>query len=289
MHYDSGPVMPYILLRAAQSLFGKAPGELDERRHEQALRQAHREYQLENRVLNAPEAAAVVVPDQQLASAVAAIRERYGDESAFAEDMARNGLDLEALRRALYRQCKLDSVLEKIAAAAPKASEIDISLFYHSHLERFHVPEVREAFHILISINEDYAENAREASLARIQAIAQQLAKKPHRFAELAQRHSECPTALQGGRIGLVKRGQLYQALDDTLFVLRANETGGPVESPMGFHLVQRGEVQRPRTISLQEAAPRIRRHLNTRLKEDWQKSWMAGLCDSQPLARDNA
>ncbi|BBL72078.1 nitrogen fixation protein NifM [Methylogaea oryzae] len=281
-----GPELPYILLRASQALFGKAPDALDDTQRNQALEQARREQQLENRVLRAPEAAAVMVPDEQLDRALAEIRERYDSQDGFAEDLARNGLDSDGLRLALYRQCKVDSVLEKIAADAPTASEVDISIFYHAHLPRFQVGETREAFHILVTIDDTagmLAENARPAALARIQAIALQLAKKPHRFAELAQRHSECPTALQGGRVGPVTRGQLYQALDEVLFELKENEIGGPVESPMGFHLVRCGAIRRAQTVSLRDATPGIRRHLNQRFKESRQKQWLASLPDPQP------
>lgn len=299
----SVPEMPYILLRASQELFGKAPGELDDAQRSAAVQQAQREYSLENRILATPEAAAVIVAEQEVERAVATVRERYSDETAFAEDLAGNGLGVAALQRALYRQCKVESVLEKIALDAPVATDVDVGLFYHTHRSRFHVPESRELFHILITVNEEdakpqsdaadsksgAAENSRDAAWARIQGIALQLAKKPHRFAELAQRYSECPTALQGGRIGTVPRGQLYEAVETVLFQLRENQIGAPVESPMGFHIVKCGAIQRAHTVSLADASPGIRRHLNKRFKENRQKSWIASLpCGAPPPAPES-
>jgi nitrogen fixation protein NifM len=269
------PGFPYILLRSAQELFGKAPGDLDDNQRGKARRKAERERELENRILSSAEAAAVVVPEEQIDRAVAEITGRYPDEATFSEDLARNALDMAALRCALYRQCKVDSVLEKIAAGAPTVSDGDISIFYHAHLHRFQAPETRLAFHILVSINADYAENTRAAAQARIETLGMQLAKKPSRFAELAQRHSECPTALQGGRIGPVKRGQLYQALDEALFRLKEGEIHGPVESPMGLHVIRCGEIHPSRTLSLKDATPGIRRHLAGRYRETQQKQFL--------------
>ena len=272
------PSFPYILLRASQELFQKAPGELDEVERGKALEQAQRAGDLEERILRAPEAAGVIAPEEQIERAVAEIVARYPEEAAFTEDLARNGLNPASLRLALQRQCRADNVLEKIGASAPKPSEVDVSIFYHAHLERFRVPETREAFHILISINEDFADNTRSAVQERIATIGVQLAKKPKRFAELAQRHSECPTALQGGRIGPVKRGQLYPALDEALFAMQDDETRGPVESPMGLHFIRCGKIQPSRTLSLKDAAPGIRRHLAERYRESHCKHWMSGL-----------
>lgn len=275
------PEMPYILLRASQELFGKAPGELDDTQRGQALQQAQREHRLESRVLSAPEAAAVIVPEEELDRAVAELQGRYADEAAFLEDLCGNGLDMAALRQALYRQCKVDSVLEKIAVGAPLVTDVDISLFYHSHKEKFHVPEVREAFHILITINDAYPENTREAVWERIQELSRQLVKKPHRFDELARRYSECPTAIHGGRVGGVRRGQLYEAVETALYQLRSEEVSTtPVESPMGFHIVRCGAIQRAHTVSLSDATPGIRRHLNKRFKDSLQKQWLASLPD---------
>lgn len=274
------PEMSYILLRASQELFGKAPGELDDTQRGQAVQQAQREHRLESRVLSAPEAAAVIVPEEELDRAVAELQGRYADEAAFLDDLARNGLDMAALRQALYRQCKVDSVLESVAAGAPQATDVDVSLFYHSHKEKFHVPEVREAFHILITINDAYAENTRAAAWEHVQELSRQLAKKPHRFDELARRHSECPTAVHGGRVGGVRRGQLYEAVETALYQLRSEEISAPVESPMGFHIVRCGTIQRAHTVSLSDATPGIRRHLNKRFKDSLQKQWLANLPD---------
>lgn len=278
------PSFSYILLRAAQELFSKPPGELDEAEHGKALAQAERASDLEECILRSPEAAGVIAPEEQIERAVAEIAERYPDEAAFGEDLARNGLDPAGLRRALYRQCRVENVLEKVAAGAPQASDVDVSIFYHAHLERFRMPETREAFHILVSINEDFTENTHAAAQERIETIGVQLAKKPRRFAELAQRHSECPTALQGGRIGPVKRGQLYPSLDEALFAMGEDEIQGPVESPMGLHFLLCGKIQPSRTLSLKDAAPGIRRHLAERYRESHCKRWMSGLA-----ARDEA
>ncbi|MDD5462304.1 MAG: peptidylprolyl isomerase [Methylococcales bacterium] len=55
---------------------------------------------------------------------------------------------------------------------------------------------------------------------------------------ELALKHSECPTALQGGVSGIVPRGKLCPELDAALFSIKAGEISEIVESEIGFHLV---------------------------------------------------
>jgi peptidyl-prolyl cis-trans isomerase C len=137
---------------------------------------------------------------------------------------------------------------------------------------------LREACHLFISINPDYPENTRETAFSRMQELSTKLQKKPHKFAELALKHSECPTALQGGVLGLVPRGKLYPELDAVLFKIKAGEISEIVESEIGFHLVLCKQIQRAETLSLQKATPKIRQLMKERMRRTCQRAWLAGL-----------
>jgi len=268
----------YNVLRAALALFKKAPSELADAELTQAQRQAANEYKIETMVLNSKEASAVVITDKEVLRAYREIRDRYDDEAVFLSELYKNHLDEDALRAALYRQCKVNTVLDLIGSRAPDASEIEVGIYYHLHPEQFHKPELREAWHIYISINPEYPENTRDMARARIEELRAKLQKKPHKFADLAMKHSECPTALQGGVLGRVPRGKLYPELDAVLFKLKAGEISDVVESEIGFHLVLCKEIQKPETLSLQKATPKIRQLMKERSRRTCQRAWLAGL-----------
>jgi parvulin-like peptidyl-prolyl isomerase len=94
----------------------------------------------------------------------------------------------------------------------------------------------------------------------------------------MALKHSECPTALQGGVLGLVPRGKLYPELDDVLFSIKAGEISEIVESEIGFHLVLCKQIQKAETLSLLKATPKIRQIMNERSRRTCQRSWLASL-----------
>ncbi len=268
----------YNLLRAALALFKKSPDELAEVELQQAKNQALNEFRIESRVLNTPEAAAVIVTEQELQIAYQEIRQRYNDEAAFFSDLEKNQLNNDSLLAALHRQCKVNTVLELVAGRAPAVSDVDIGIYYHLHPDQFNRPERREACHIFISINSDYAENTPETALSRAQELAEKLRKKPHKFADLALRHSECPTALQGGVLGIVPRGTLYPELDEVLFRLKAGEVSEVVKSEIGFHVLLCKSIQKPEILSLAKATPKIRQFMNDRARRTCQRAWIAGL-----------
>ncbi|HEY8036387.1 MAG TPA: nitrogen fixation protein NifM [Methylobacter sp.] len=270
----------YNLLRAALSLFKKSPNELAEAELQQAKTQALNEFKIESQVLNTPEAAAVIITDQELQQAYLEISGRYNDEAAFFSDLEKNQLNKDSLQAALHRQCKINTVLELVASRAPAVSDADIGIYYHLHADQFNRPERREVCHIFISINPDYPENTLETALSRAQELADKLRKKPHKFADLALRHSECPTALQGGVLGAVPRGTLYHELDDVLFNLKPGEISDAVKSEIGFHILLCKSIHKAETMSLAKATPKIRQLMNDRARRTCQRAWIAGLAN---------
>ncbi len=210
------------------------------------------------------------------------VKGKYPNDEAFRLGLEAAGLYEGLLKQALARQCKVNTVLDKVDAASPvEISEVDIGIYYHAHFDKFQQPERRDAYHILISVNEDFPENSRPKALERILALAEKLERSPKQFGELAQRHSECPTAMRGGRIGLVRRGQLYPEIDAALFRLRPGQLSGVVETEIGFHVVSCKTIEPPHTLSLKSATPHIRKILGERIRESRRRQWIAGLMQS--------
>lgn len=270
--------MAYLVLRTALARYGRTPAGLDPSQLDEARRQAARQADLETRVLAAPEARDAVVPERTLLDALAEVRGRYGDEADFADDLAGNGLTPAEYAHALERELRVEAVLDKVGSRAAQVSDIDVELYYLYHPDQFRRPETRVARHVLVTINEELPDNRREVARARIEAVAGRLDKSPDRFAEQALKHSECPTALQGGLLGEVRRGQLYPALEQTLFDLGPDETSGVVESPLGFHLLRCDEAKAAAALPLKEARGPIRKLLESRRRRVCQQAWLKGL-----------
>lgn len=68
--------------------------------------------------------------------------------------------------------------------------------------------------------------------------LKQRLAKGED-FADLARRHSLCPSAKRGGDLGEVRPGQLVRAVDQVIFRQSLRDIHGPVKTSFGYHLVQ--------------------------------------------------
>lgn len=272
----------YLALKAAQKLYSKATAALQPDEFERVQSMAQQQHKLEARVLAAPEARGVMVPPSTLEAAMQEIRGRYPSEDEFAGDLAKNGLDEAAFAIALEREMKVEAVLEKVGTQATKIGDMDVELYYQYHPEQFRRPETRQVRHILITVTETIADNTRAAAHERISAVAARLAKEPQRFEEQALKHSECPTALDGGKLGDLPRGKLFPELDRALFEMKAGEVSGVLETELGFHILRCDAITGAGVLGYEQAKPHIRKLMEQKRKRVCQQAWVKKLLESK-------
>jgi nitrogen fixation protein NifM len=261
----------YTELKLSWGLFEKAPESLDEAERERVREVAGRQARIERDVLSTREAASVMVTDKAMAKALADIRARYQSEADFRADLERLGLDESSLQGALRRELRVDAVLERIAAQAPKVTAVDAELYYRTHTDAFDRPEARRLRHILVTFDSDADREQAHALLEGIRAEAPDSAT----FGELALRHSHCPTAMQAGELGVVRRGQLFEALEPVAFALAEGALSAVTASPMGLHLIRCDEILPHGPIPFEEVSARIIERLVERRRALAQKDWL--------------
>ena len=268
----------YLVLKLFQALYQKAPGLLAPKERQRVEQVASRQLEIEQRILATPEAAQIHVPEASLNAAVAEIRGRYATRAEYLADLDNAGLDESTLRVAIARDLRFEAVLERVASREAKVSDLDAEIFYFIHREKFRRPENRTLRHILVTINDDLPGSDRVSAWRHIEALQTQLKNAPDRFADLALKHSECPTALQGGLLGTLRRGQLYPELEPVAFALRLGELSEIVESPMGFHLLYCVAIEDESFVPFSVVREKIRAHLSARRQKAAQRQWIASL-----------
>lgn len=83
------------------------------------------------------------------------------------------------------------------------------------------------------------ATRSKDEALKAINALKDDVAGGAD-FGDLARKFSDCPSGEEGGDLGFFPRGAMVREFDEAAFALQAGEVSDVIETPFGFHLIQR-------------------------------------------------
>jgi len=144
---------------------------------------------------------------------------------------------------------------------------------------------------------EDTARQAAEAaSLSAAEAKATDLLdqiRKGATFEDIAKKFSDGPSAADGGKLGIFKRGQLAKELEDKTFAMKAGEVTDVIRTKQGYVILKVVDHQAAGIPPLKTVEPRIQdalyyeklqpalRAFLTKLREDAYIDYKPGYVDS--------
>ena len=266
----------YLNIRTALFHFGRFPSQLEDEAEGKKLNdEVLKQHAINETVQSSPEYSQMVVHERELKEAVQEIYEQVPEDLDLDALLLENGLTHAGLHDAMQQDLRVVAVLNFIAERQPEVSDVDAELFYQLHSDCFAVPEQRIARHILVTINDQFAENRRDTALARISRVRKELVKKPFKFEKLAKSTSECPTAMEGGMLGTIVPGQLYPEIDAVLFDMDKGEISDVVESTLGFHVLMCDDIIPGREVEFDEVREKIKSALRKRNQRIAQRQWL--------------
>lgn len=109
-------------------------------------------------------------------------------------------------------------------------------------------PELVAAAHILIGYQGALrAPESVTRSKEEAQALAAELRDRARAansdFGALAREYSDGPTADRGGYLGIIRRGMVVESFENAVFGMREGQVSDVVETPFGFHVIQRRTI----------------------------------------------
>jgi len=204
------------------------------------------------------------VSDQEVVQAVAEMK-KQGEQI--------DGADPNTAR-SVREQLTLMRVVDREVRGVIMVADSEMKRYYREHQDRFAYPEEYQLSQILIK-----PRTADDLSVAqgRAEALLATL-KQGESFEELALRFSDGADAARGGRLGLVRQGELIPALEQALTSLKIGEITGIVETPEGLHIV-RVDDKKPRQFRpFEQVKAEIQSLVFQQKTEDQYQVWMADL-----------
>ncbi|MDQ2068603.1 peptidylprolyl isomerase [Natronospira bacteriovora] len=144
----------------------------------------------------------------------------------------------------------------------PEPTEADCRQWFEANRDKLRTPDQHEVSHILLPAPPDDDE-LRDQARKQSRELIRQLREADASFLTLAREHSRCPSAEDGGHLGIITRGQTTPEFERALSRLPVGEVAEhAVESRYGFHIVLIHKREEGRPLSFDEARPQIESYL---------------------------
>jgi peptidyl-prolyl cis-trans isomerase SurA len=184
--------------------------------------------------------------DAQVQEAIDRNQKELGGEKAFNEELKKNGITIQQLRRQWREKIQARQLIQKLmyqeVMGQVDITKKELKEYYRNNIAELPLrPATVKLAQILIlpPASEESKMNALE-KISRIE-------EKVHRgedFADLAKKYSEGPSAKYGGNLGFIKLGDLNNPeFEKAASKLEPGETSQPVLTDFGYHLIKLEEI----------------------------------------------
>lgn len=175
----------------------------------------------------------IPVDSSKVSSQLQQVKQRYQSEEQLEEQLAQNNMTMDSLRSYIAEQLQTQELQQQMAGAAesPTSSEVEE---YSKENRRI------RAQHILLRAEENASESKVDSARTAAEALVDS-AEAGTDFAELARRHSEGPSAEEGGDLGFFTEDQMVDSFSEAAFALAdsGDIAPEPVRTQFGFHVIR--------------------------------------------------
>ncbi len=247
-----------------------------------------------------------LVIEQLLNEQVVALGVKITDEEILAE-IAKNGakqqpqMSVEQFKAAVegqggnFEDVKKDfgrgmgymKLLETKYGDKATVNDEEAKQYYDSHLTDFAIPEQVRASHIL-AMTQPKDPNAdpnqvKAAAKEKIEKLYKQV-KEGGDFAAIAKENSDCPSAAEGGDLGLNPREAWVKPFSDAAFALKVGEVSNIVETQFGYHIIKVTDHKDASTTPFEEAKTRIVDGLSRQKRQTILREYIQSLKDKAKI-----
>lgn len=158
-------------------------------------------------------------------------------------------------------------------------SDVDLKQAYESNKAAFTTPLQYRVSQIYVS-----GTDAKAAKLA--DELYRQATGKKADFAEIARKSSQHQTSAgSGGDMGWLTEKDLVPAIRASLEGLKAGETGKPVATSEGFHILKLMDRKEPELMALDKVRPSLVQTLRLRRAKEIESAYLETLLARSPVA----
>jgi peptidyl-prolyl cis-trans isomerase SurA len=180
-----------------------------------------------------------ITADTELVKKLDEIRKQYNLDTI--EDLEKaakeQGYSFEDFKQNIRNQIITQQVMRQEVGAHINFTPGEAQRYYEQHKQDYAQPESERLSEVLIA-----ADSNDPAKVQAAKAKADDIEARLHAggdFSQLARSFSDGPTASSGGDLGMYKRGQLGNVIEDKTFPLKTGEYTEPILTKQGYIILK--------------------------------------------------
>ncbi len=189
------------------------------------------------------------------------------------KEVEKQSMVWEDFKDGIRRRILMQEVIGREVGSRIVISREDAHKFYNEHKKDFESPGGVHLAQIYISSETRKPEEAEK----RAQQVLSEL-KAGTRFADLARKYSDDPTASEGGDAGFFKSGTLAPAVAEAIKNLEVGDTSGLVRTKNGYMVFKVQEKLGPGIPTFEEVERRVDEYLYNQQMQPALRKYLANL-----------
>jgi peptidyl-prolyl cis-trans isomerase SurA len=183
----------------------------------------------------------LTVEDAEMRAEIDEIQKKLGakTDAEFEAMVKAQGLSVEGVKKRLREQLLVERIKRRKVNLRISVTEEDIDQYLNANREKLETGLSFEARHVLLLPSAGAGEDGWQAARQRAEEVYTRVMGGED-FGELAREFSDdTATAKNGGRLGILKRGELAPDIEKAVLRLSPGEHSSPFRSEVGYHLFE--------------------------------------------------
>ena len=183
----------------------------------------------------------LTVEDAEMRVEIDEIQKKLGakTDAEFEAMVKAQGLSVEGVKKRLREQLLVERMKRRKVSLRISVTEEDIDQYLNANREKLETGLSFEARHVLFLPTAGAGEDGWQAARQRAEDVYTRVMGGDD-FGELAREFSDdTATAKNGGRLGILKRGELAPDIEKAILRLSPGEHSSPFRSDVGYHLFE--------------------------------------------------
>lgn len=220
----------------------------------------------------------VQVTPEEMAAARAELEAGLPPGMTLADALKQRNVTEEEFVRDYTSRLRVQKLMEQQTANVGEVTDADLQAFYGENREQFAQPEMVTARHILVAVDPQDTDEAKQQKKAKAEGIRARLVAGED-FATVAAAETDDPGSKEsGGLYGPFPRGQMVPPFEEAAFTQAVGEIGPLVETRFGYHIIKVEKHDQPREVPLDEVRTNLAAFLRGRKMQAAAQTYIEGL-----------